>query len=108
MFYNFPHDFNKIEPAPGVVLHTVWGERVMFAHFCIKPNSGVPLHSHPHEQMGIILEGEFELTIGDETRLLKKGDMYLIPSNVSHGGTTYSKQALLLDAFSPPRENYQK
>ena len=108
MFYNFPQDFNKMEPAPGVMLHTVWGERMMFAHFSIKPDSEVPLHSHPHEQMGIILEGESEMTIGDETRLIKKGDMYIVPANVSHCAHTHSKPALVLDIFSPPRDDYKK
>ena len=100
-------DFKLVEPAPGFGLHTVWGERMMFAHFSVKPNCELPLHSHPHEQMGIILEGEFELTIGDETRSLKKGDMYCVPANVKHCGTTRAKEALLLDVFSPPREEYQ-
>jgi quercetin dioxygenase-like cupin family protein len=57
--------------------------------------------------MGIILEGEFEMTIGDETRLLKKGDMYLVPSGTTHGGVTHAQPALILDAFSPPREAYR-
>ncbi len=108
MFCNFPQDFKRLEPAPGVVLHTVWGERMMFARFSIEPDSRVPLHNHPHEQIGVILDGEFELTIGDESRLLKRGDMYIVPSNVSHGGTTYSEPAQVLDIFSPPREDYQK
>jgi quercetin dioxygenase-like cupin family protein len=57
--------------------------------------------------MGIMLEGEFEMTIGGETRLLKKGDMYLVPANTTHGGVTHAEGALILDAFSPPREAYR-
>ncbi len=108
MFYDFPQDFKVLEPAPGFLVHAVWGERIMFSHVALRPNSEAPLHSHPHEQMGIVLEGEFEMTIGGETRLLKKGDMYLVPSNSTHGGITHSEQALILDAFSPPREDYKK
>ena len=107
MFYNFPQDFKALEPAPGFLLHVVWGQFLMLSHVTIQPDSELPLHSHPQEQMGIILEGEFEMTIGDETRLLKKGDIYLVPTNIIHGGITHTERALILDAFSPPREDYK-
>ena len=107
MFYDFPKDFKQFEPAPGFLVRVASGERLMLAYITLKPHAEVTLHSHAEEQMGIILEGEFELTIGDETRLVKKGDMYLIPSNVTHGGVTHSEGVLVLDAFSPPREDYK-
>lgn len=107
MFLNFPRDFKAVEPAPGWLVYMVAGERLSISRMTIKPNSEAPAHTHPNEQMGIILEGEFELTIGKESRLLKKGDMYHIPSNVRHGGVTRAKEAQILDVFSPPRE-YQK
>ena len=107
MFYDFPKDFKQFEPAPGFLVRAVSGERLMLAYATLQPHSEAPLHSHPEEQMGISLEGEIELTIGDETRLVKKGDMYLIPSNVLHGGFTRDERVLVLDVFSPPREVYK-
>lgn len=107
MFYDFPRDFKVLEPVPGFLIRVVWGERLMLSHVTLQPHSVAPLHSHPQEQMGIVLEGGFEMTIGDETRLLKKGDMYLVPSNITHGGTTHTERALILDVFSPPREDYK-
>ena len=107
MFYNFPRDFKVLEPAPGFLVHAVCGQRMTLSHVTLQPHSEAPLHSHPHEQMGIVLEGEFKFTIGDETRLLEKGDMYLVPPNITHGGSTHSEQALILDVFSPPREDYK-
>ena len=107
MFYDFPRDFKEFEPAPGFSVRVASGERLMLAYAALQPHSEALLHSHAEEQMGIILEGEFEMTIGNETRLLKKGDMYLVPPNVTHGGVTHSKGALVLDAFSPPREAYK-
>jgi len=107
MFYNFPQDFKEFEPAPGFLVRVVSGERLMLAYAALQPHSKALLHNHSEEQMGIILEGEFEMTIGNETRLLKKEDMYLVPSNVTHGGVTHSKSVLVLDAFSPPREAYK-
>ena len=106
MFYDFPKDFKQFEPAPGFLVRAASGERLMLAYITLQPNAGAPLHSHSEEQAGIVLEGEVELTIGDETRQLKKGDMYLIPSNITHGGIS-SNGAVILDAFSPPREAYK-
>jgi quercetin dioxygenase-like cupin family protein len=45
------------------------------------------------------------MTIGNENSPLKKGDMYLVPPDVTHGVVTHSKGALVLDVFSPPRED---
>ncbi len=105
MFYDFPQDFKVLEPAPGFLARLVWGQRLMFSHVTLQPHSVASLHTHPQEQMGIILEGELEMTIGDETRLLKKGDMYLVPADTTHGGVTHTEPVLLLDVFSPPRED---
>ncbi|HEY83421.1 MAG TPA: cupin domain-containing protein [Dehalococcoidia bacterium] len=107
MFYHFPQDFKEFRPAPGFLVRVVSGRGLMLSHVTLEPNSEAPLHSHAEEQMGIILDGEFEMTIGDETRLLKKGDMYLVPSGTTHGGVTHAQPALILDAFSPPREAYR-
>jgi len=107
MFYDFPQDFKQFKPAPGFLVHVVSGQRLMLSHVTLQPNSEAPLHSHAEEQMGIMLEGEFAMTIGDETRLLKKGDMYLVPSNTVHGGITHAEEVVVLDAFSPPREAYK-
>ena len=107
MFYNFPNDFKVFEPAPGFLVHVVSGQRIMFSHVTLQPNAVAPLHNHAEEQMGLILEGEIELTIGDEMRQLRKGDMYLVPSKTSHGATAGAAGCVALDVFSPPREAYK-
>lgn len=67
----------------------------------------VPLHTHPHEQGGIIAEGELEMGIGGEVKLLKPGDMYIIPGNGEHYAKAYDNKAVALDIFSPVREEVQ-
>ena len=57
------------------------------------PNSEVPNHIHPHEQGGMMLEGELEMNIAGEGRLLKPGDVYIIPGNVEHWAKSGSSQA---------------
>ncbi len=107
MFYNFPHDFKVFEPAPGFLVHVVSGQRLMFSHVTLQPNAVAPLHNHTEEQMGLVLEGEIEFTIGDETRLVKKGGMYSVPSSTDHGGTAGMAGCVALDVFCPPRETYK-
>ena len=81
--YN-PDDINRRELAPGVFLRTMWGEKIMMSLVEISPNSEVPMHEHPHEQAGMVLEGEFDFTIGGVTTRVKKGDTYVIPGGVEH------------------------
>jgi quercetin dioxygenase-like cupin family protein len=57
--------------------------------------------------MGLGLEGEFELIIGDEARIIRQGDSYLIPGNTPHSARSVGGPARALDVFSPPREDYK-
>jgi len=72
----------------------------------MEPNTEVPTHQHPHEQVGIVLEGEVQLWIGTEKRLLKSGDCFIVPSNIDHGAHTKSSHTLIADIFSPLREEF--
>lgn len=91
----------------GTRIRTLHGEKLMMSFVTLQPQSVVAEHSHPHEQMGMVLEGTFELTIDGESQVLKKGDAYLIPSNVKHSARSLGASAVALDIFSPPREDYK-
>ena len=71
-----------------------------------QPNKTLATHSHPHEQTGIVMEGELRLTIGNETRLCTKGDAFTIPGNVEHSAASGDTLTVVVDTFSPPREDY--
>ena len=73
----------------------------------IEPDTLMPRHSHPHEQAGIIIAGEIEFTIDAETRMLKPGDVYIIPGGVEHSAISGNQPVKLLDIFSPVREEYK-
>lgn len=64
-----------------------------------------PMHSHPHEQLTYVLSGEFEFTIGGETRIVRAGDTMYKKSGVPHGCRCL-KQGVLLDTFTPQRDDY--
>lgn len=95
-----------ISPLPGVTFRVVPGERVMAAWGRLEPGTSFPVHHHPHEQLGVVLEGAVEIAVGDETRRLGTGDTYAIPPDVPHGGIAGPDGCLVLEIFSPPREDY--
>ena len=66
----------------------------------------LPEHSHPHEQVAHVLEGEFELTIGDETERLGPGTVAFIPPNVPHSGLAIT-ECRIIDVFHPVRDDYR-
>ena len=93
--------------APGAQIRTMWGERIMISLADAESGAQVPAHSHPHEQMGMVLEGALTMVIGGESRDLKAGDVFLIPSDVEHSISTGNVRTRVLDIFSPPREDYK-
>jgi len=100
-------EVKRKELAPGVMIRAMWGDKVMMSVIESAPHAVVPLHTHPHEQAGIVLQGEFDMTIGGETRRMRPGDAYVIPGGVEHGIKGLEGWALALDIFSPPREEYK-
>lgn len=62
------------------------------------------LHYHPHKQISYIAKGKFEVTIGEDKKLLSEGDVYFAPSNITHG-VVCLEEGLLIDVFNPMRED---
>jgi quercetin dioxygenase-like cupin family protein len=96
----------KFSPVRGLFMQAMTGGRIMVNWVTIEPHQVVPRHQHPHEQAGVMLEGTLELTIGGETRTLRPGDAYAIPPNLPHNAVTGEDGCVVLDIFSPPREDY--
>jgi quercetin dioxygenase-like cupin family protein len=93
--------------APGVTAKIASGERMMFSLVTLAPEAVVPTHSHPHEQMGMMVSGTMEFTIEGETRVLSGSEMYVVPGGVPHAAKAGPGGAVALEAFSPPREEYR-
>ncbi|MBM3947427.1 MAG: cupin domain-containing protein [SAR202 cluster bacterium] len=106
-YFPDPAKAHRRELAPGVTLSVMWGDRLMLSVVELAEGSQVPMHSHPHEQAGMVVEGAFTFVIGGESRLLRKGDVYIIPGGVEHGILTLKAPARALDIFTPPREDYK-
>jgi len=105
-FYN-PVSRESKELAPGMQAKTFWGEKMMLVTVALEPNATLPRHSHPHEQGGYVLAGELEFSIGEETRTLKPGDVYIIPGGVEHHVVNGPQTTQLVEIFTPVREEFR-
>ena len=81
------------------------GEKMTMVFFKLEPGAGVPLHAHPHEQVGTVLKGSIEFVVADEKRIVREGEAYHVPSNVMHGGKGGESPSEIIEVFSPPRED---
>jgi len=101
-------DIRTVEMLPGVRRRTLtWGEKAMICEIALDPGAVVPMHQHPHEQVGTVLQGAIRMVIGGEERVCRPGDAYLVPSNVEHMAEALEEGAVVIDVFSPPREEYR-
>lgn len=91
---------------PGVDIYTTVCQEMMLSLVEFEPHGVVEEHSHPHEQMGFMLEGEAEFIIGGETRLVRAGEMWRIPGGVKHKVIAGARPVRALDVFHPIREDY--
>jgi quercetin dioxygenase-like cupin family protein len=91
---------------PGVEIRTTAGEGIMLSYVTFEPHSVVPDHSHPHEQMGMMVSGRLEFTVGGRTRVLGPGEIWRIPGGVIHRVRALDEPAVALDVFHPIREDY--
>ena len=99
-------DQSGFSPIPGITMRSLTGGRLMLNRVEIDPDVEVPRHNHAHEQAGLVLEGALDLTVGDETRTLRPGDAYTCPPDLPHRAVAGPAGCVVLDVFSPPREDY--
>ncbi|MFB3889224.1 MAG: cupin domain-containing protein [Candidatus Bathyarchaeia archaeon] len=99
----------QFEGLETTILTGVRGEKMMMVLSVTLPKHAVSIHSHPHEQVGVVFSGRARLRIGSEERVVKKGDFYCIPPNVPHGDICLgSKPFVMLDIFCPVREDFMQ
>lgn len=92
---------------PGVEIFTTYGQQVMLSVVEFQPGAVVEEHSHPHEQLGLLLEGEMEFIIGGQSHTVRPGQMWRIPGGVPHKAIAGNQPVRALDVFYPIREDYK-
>jgi len=98
MFFKYPDDFTRIDYKPGERAEYVWGKGMLLGRMLV--DSEPPGSTHGCEQISLVLDGEFELTIGGETRRIGKGDAFYVPAGVHHRVTkVISKPIEIIDVW---------
>ena len=92
--------------ADGVVRQMIHGERLMVCRLTIAARTVTPIHSHVHEQITLVERGSADFFVEGERKTARAGDVLLFPSNIGHGATTLDEEVVLIDIFSPPREEF--
>lgn len=104
-----PHNETKLEDLGGGVTRRILAHngRMMAVEVNFQQGAVGAMHHHPHEQLTYVLSGEFEFTIGDETRRVTAGDTLYKEPHIMHGCVCI-KAGTLLDTFTPMREDFLK
>ena len=93
-------------PAEGIERQMVVGQGLMMCRFRFAPLLVTPEHSHPHEQMSLVVKGRVRFFIEGEERIASPGDVLHFPPNCWHGATMMEEEVELIDIFSPVREDF--
>ncbi len=93
-------DLKTLELAefrPGILSKVETGENLTVAFMQIAADKEGAEHDHPFDQCGVVIEGEIEMSIGEETRVVKPMEAYLIPAGIPHSWKTRGQVATILD-----------
>lgn len=106
-YFITPREANQVEMLAGVHRRTMaTTDEAMLCEFYLVRGAEVPPHNHMNDQVGYVVYGLLEMTIGGQVKMCHPGDSYAVP-----GGITHSARALVdtvvIDAFSPPRNDYR-
>jgi quercetin dioxygenase-like cupin family protein len=90
----------------GIERQMVIGQNIMVCRLKFAPFVVTPEHSHPHEQMTLVMKGKVKFILGTEERIVSAGDVLQFPSNYWHGATMLDEEVILIDIFTPIREEF--
>ncbi|MFD0979187.1 MULTISPECIES: cupin domain-containing protein [Tropicimonas] len=85
----------------------IFADNAMVVEVHFEKGAVAALHSHPHEQISYVLSGVFEFEIGDQKKVVRAGDSTYKQPNMVHGATCL-EEGVLLDFFTPHREDFVK
>ena len=92
--------------AEGIERQMIWGERLMVCRLRLAPHTVTAVHSHPHEQITLVERGRVDFVVEGQRRTAQAGDVLVFPPNIQHGATMLDEEVVLVDIFSPLREDF--
>lgn len=103
----FSANDSPLEPVAEGLSRKVgaYNDNVMVVEVHFEAGTAAPLHHHVHEQITYVMSGKFEFTVGDKTYIVGAGDSLYKQPNIEHGATCL-ESGMLLDVFTPHREDF--
>ena len=92
--------------ADGIERQMIWGEQLMVCRLRIAPRVVTAIHAHPHEQITLVERGRVRFTVNGDDRIVSAGAVLYFPSGIAHGATMLDEEVVLIDIFSPVREDF--
>src|SRR5262245_15150273 len=93
-------------PGEGIERQMVVGQKLMICRFRFAPLLVTPEHTHPHEQMSIVVSGRVRFFVAGTETIASPGDVLHFPPNCRHGATMMEEEVVLIDIFTPVREDF--
>jgi quercetin dioxygenase-like cupin family protein len=81
-------------------------DQLMLVEFAFAADGVGAPHSHPHVQSTFVKSGRFAFTVAGETFEVGPGDAFVIPSNAVHGCRALGEPGVLIDSFTPRRDDF--
>ena len=103
-FLQGEQEWEQVDPLLRRQIHG-YDDKIMLVIADFQAGGVGTMHKHHHSQVTYVASGEFEMTIGDQVKIIKGGDSYYIPPMVMHGCTCL-KDGQLIDVFSPKRDDF--
>ncbi|MFN8610126.1 MAG: cupin domain-containing protein [Vulcanimicrobiota bacterium] len=96
--------------APGQRRRVLFNDRLTMVWLEMDPAPQQPVlltHYHAHDQITMLVEGRAEVRVGDQQRVVEPGAAYVAPSNVHHGLRPLSPRVVIVECFTPAREDFR-
>ena len=104
--FQVSNDIAWEEVAPGMKRQMFgYDDKIMMVRVQFDKGGVGAMHKHPHSQTTYVVSGSFEVTVGDDKKVLNAGDGFYIPPEVMHGAVCLA-DGELIDVFSPHREDF--
>ena len=92
--------------ADGIERQMIFGDRLMVCRLKFAPHTVTAVHSHVHEQITLVERGRVDFFVDGQKQTARAGDVLLFPSNIQHGATMLDEEVVLIDIFTPLREDF--
>jgi quercetin dioxygenase-like cupin family protein len=106
--YNW-QDIPAKQPRQGITMRGFRGDGVLVTYNILTPDFAPGPHSHPFDQVFMVIKGRVKLHVEDQVFDCGPGSVVRIPPNAMHWADAPSPEdgpAINIDVFGPAREDY--